>query len=64
MTNAGMRLAAPAFIWGLSFITIVSLRPHLARAIGSVKNHGSSKTSTMPRKELQANRSVQANLPT
>ncbi len=26
MLNAGMRLAAPAFLWGLGFVTIVSLR--------------------------------------
>jgi O-Antigen ligase len=30
MMNTGMRLAAPGFVWGLSFITITSLRPNLA----------------------------------
>ena len=41
MMNTGMRLAAPGFIWGLSFITIVSLRPHLPtifRKAASVQN--------------------------
>ncbi len=32
MMNSGMRLAAPSFIWGLGFVTIVSLRPNAAAA--------------------------------
>lgn len=54
MMNAGMRLAAPAFIWGLSFITIVSLRPHLGRAVGRV----------MPRRKFEPSETVRAHLPT
>lgn len=37
MMNSGMRLAAPSFIWGLGFVTIVSLRPNLASTFRSVK---------------------------
>lgn len=28
MFNAGMRLAAPSFLWGLSFVTLVGFKPH------------------------------------
>ena len=33
MANAGMRLAAPSFMWGLTFITIVNERVRLRRAV-------------------------------
>jgi hypothetical protein len=35
MLNAGMRLAAPSFMWGLSFITIVNLQ----RAVTAVRRN-------------------------
>lgn len=38
MMNSGMRLAAPSFIWGLGFVTIVSLQPNLAAALRRIKD--------------------------
>lgn len=52
MTNAGMRLAAPAFVWGLSFVTIVSLRPRFGSLIGKPKNSISSQAVHPPKEKL------------
>lgn len=55
MTNAAMRLAAPGFMWGLSFITIVNIQPHLARVVRAAKDRRRIRTKGDASRVVQSN---------
>lgn len=52
MMNTGMRLAAPGFIWGLSFITIAGV-PNLAGMFRNFKNRNFMRTREFAAKVLK-----------